>query len=178
VLVLETLEAALDRGAPILAELAGIGLSADAADPVQPTAHGPARAMRLAVEDAGFQLDQVDYINAHGTGTVANDSVETQAIRQVFGPRADRLPVTSGKSALGHAFGGSGGLELISCVKTLQEGLIPPTLNYLGPDPACDLDLVVGEARRCPVRLALSNSFAIGGLNAVLGVRAWETGLP
>lgn len=178
VVVLETLSSARDRGAPILAELVGIGMSADAADPVQPTAHGPARAMRLAVEDGGFSCDQVDYINAHGTGTAANDRVETQAIRALFGARADHLPVTSGKSALGHAFGGSGGLELISCVQTLREGLIPPTLNYLGPDPECNLDLVLGEARRCPVRLALSNSFAIGGLNAVLAVAAWHDGAP
>jgi len=170
VLVMETLASAQNRGAPILAELAGIGMSADAADPVQPTAHGPAMAMRMAVEDGGYALTDVDYINAHGTGTQANDRVETQAIKDLFGDHARNIAVSATKSHLGHAFGASGGLELISCVKTLQEGLIPATLNYLGPDPECELDLVHTHARQTPVNLALSNSFAIGGLNAVLAV--------
>jgi nodulation protein E len=170
IFVLETLEHARRRGATILAELAGVGASADAGDIVAPKAAGAARAMRAALADAGLDADQVDYINAHGTGTTANDATETRAIREVFATHADRLLVSSTKSMHGHALGASGALELVAVVGAVREGIVPPTANYLDPDPACDLDVVPNHAREREVKLALSNAFAFGGLNAVLAV--------
>lgn len=169
--VLETLEHAQARGATILAELAGVGMSADAGDIAAPSAVGAAAAMQQALHDAGMQPSEIDYINAHGTGTVANDCTETQAIHKVFGEHARRLAVTSTKPMHGHALGAAGALEMLAVVGALQHGIVPPTLHYLAPDPACDLDYVPHQARAMPVRAALSNSFAFGGLNAVVVAR-------
>lgn len=173
VFVLETLEHAQARGAVILAEFAGAGMSADAADIVMPDASGAARAMRAALAQGGLAAEDVDYINAHGTGTPANDATETRAIRAVFGSYADRLAVSSTKSMHGHALGGGGAIELVAAIGALRESVVPPTINYTGPDPECDLDVVPNTAQQRPVRAALSNSFAFGGLNAVLALRRW-----
>ncbi|GAB2569248.1 beta-ketoacyl-[acyl-carrier-protein] synthase family protein [Dyella jejuensis] len=169
--VLETLEGAQARGATILAELAGVGMSADAGDIAAPSDIGAAAAMRAALQDGGMHPEQIDYINAHGTGTVANDCTETRAIHHVFGEHARQLVVTSTKPMHGHALGAAGALEMLAVIGALREGIVPPTLNYLGPDPACDLDYAPHAARVMPVHAALSNSFAFGGLNAVLAVR-------
>ncbi|MGN2251953.1 beta-ketoacyl-[acyl-carrier-protein] synthase family protein [Frateuria sp. GZRe12] len=171
VFVLEAMEHAQARGAQPLAELAGVGMSADAGDIVAPDPAGAAAAMAQALDDAGLSPEDVDYINAHGTGTLANDPGETRAIRQVFGPHADRLAVSSTKSMHGHALGASGALELVAVLGALREGVVPPTANFSTPDPACDLDYVPNAAREMPVRAALSNSFAFGGLNAVLALK-------
>ena len=173
VFVLETLDHALARGATILAELAGVGMTADAADIVMPDASGAARAMRAALTHAGLALDEVDCINAHGTGTLANDATETRAIRALFGSHADALAVSSTKSMHGHALGAGGAIELVAVVGALREGVVPPTINYLGADAECDLNVVPNTAQQRPVRAALSNSFAFGGLNAVLALRRW-----
>ena len=173
VFVLETLDHAQARGAHVLAELAGVGMTADAADIVMPDASGAARAMRAALDHSGLALDEVDCINAHGTGTLANDATETRAIRALFGSHADALAVSSTKSMHGHALGAGGALELVAVIGALREGVVPPTINYLGPDPACDLNVVPNTAQTRPVRAALSNSFAFGGLNAVLALRRW-----
>ena len=173
VFVLETLEHAQARGAHILAEFVGAGMSADAADIVMPDASGAARAMRAALAQGGLAPEDVDYINAHGTGTPANDSTETRAVRALFGSHADRLAVSSTKSMHGHALGGGGAIELVAVIGALREGVVPPTINYLGLDPECDLDIVPNSAQQRPVRAALSNSFAFGGLNAVLALRRW-----
>ncbi len=173
VFVLETLEHAQARGAAILAEFVGAGMSADAADIVMPDASGAARAMRVALSQGGLASEDVDYINAHGTGTSANDATETRAIRALFGAHADRLAVSSTKSMHGHALGAGGAIELVAVIGALREGVVPPTINYLGPDPECDLNVVPNTAQQRPVRAALSNSFAFGGLNAVLALRRW-----
>jgi nodulation protein E len=168
VLVLEDLELARARGARVYAELVGAGMSADACDPVQPTVDGPARAMRAALRDARLAPEAIGHVNAHGTGTLANDRAESAALRSVFGGNTGRLAVSATKSLHGHAFGGAGGIEAIATVLALHCGLIPPTANYLGADPECDLDCVPGASRRLEVEHALSNSFAFGGLNAVV----------
>ena len=173
VFVLETLEHAQARGAAILAEFAGVGMTADAADIVMPDASGAARAMRVALAHAGLAPEDVDYINAHGTGTPANDGTETRAIRAVFGAHADALAVSATKSMHGHALGAGGAIELVAVLGALREGVVPPTINYLGPDPECDLNVVPNSAQQREVRAALSNSFAFGGLNAVLALRRW-----
>lgn len=172
VFVLESFDRARARGAPILAEIAGFGMSSDAGDLVQPSAEGAAAAIRMAIEDARLAPDDVDYINAHGTGTVANDPTETRAIRQVFGVHADRLAVSSTKSMHGHALGAAGAIELVATIKALGDQLAPPTANFLEPDPDCDLDYVPNTAREMEIEAAVSNSFAFGGLNAVLAVKA------
>ena len=171
IFVLESMEHAQARGASILAELAGSGMTADATDIVSPSADGAAAAMRQALDDAGLAPQDVDYVNAHGTGTLANDVTETRAIRLAFGAHADRLAVSSTKSMHGHALGASGALELVAVIGALRDGVVPPTANLDQPDPACDLDYVPNVARRMPVRAALSNSFAFGGLNAVLALK-------
>ena len=168
--VIESLEHARRRNAIILAELAGFGMGADATDIVAPSSDGAANAMRLALADAGLEPSEVGYINAHGTGTAANDPTETRAIRQVFGTHADRLAVTSTKAVHGHALGAAGALELIAALGALREGIVPPTANFLAADPECDLDYVPNIARRAQVNAVLSNSFAFGGLNAVLAL--------
>lgn len=174
VVVLERLEHALARNAPILAELAGYGMSADAGDLLSPNVEGPASAMRHCLADSGLSPEEIDYINAHGTGTKANDKTETQAIREVFGAHASGLSVSSTKSMHGHALGASGALEMIACVNAIREGLVPPTIGYNTPDPDCDLDVTPNHARRRPVRVAMSNAFAFGGMNAVVAVRRFE----
>src|SRR5437773_2171170 len=170
-LILEPLEAARARGARILAEIVGFGMSSDACHITQPSADGAARAMRAALCDAKLGPEQIGYINAHGTGTQANDLTETDAIRTVFGAHADRVPVSSTKSMHGHALGAAGALEALAAIVALRDGFLPPTVNYTVPDPACDLDVVPNPAREADIEYALSNSFAFGGLNAVLAFR-------
>lgn len=172
VLILERLEDARARGAKIYAELAGYGLSADAGDIVIPDQKGAERAISQALATAGMNPEDVTYVNAHGTGTVMNDKVETAAIKGVFGDHAGKLKVSSTKSLHGHALGAAGALEAVATIKAMDEGVIPPTANYQEPDPACDLDYVPNAAQEVPIKGALSNSLAFGGLNAVLAFRA------
>ncbi len=169
ILVLESWDRAQARGARIYAELAGCGMTADAHHITMPSSEGAARAMTLALKDAGLAPEQVGYINAHGTGTQANDSTETRAIRQVF---ATPPPTSSTKSLHGHALGAAGALEAAATALALHHGLLPPTANYTTPDPECDLDVIPHRARASRVSAALSNSFAFGGLNAVLAFRS------
>jgi nodulation protein E len=169
--VLEPLATAQARGATILAEIVGFGMSADAGDLTSPDEGGMTRAMLGALSDASLSPSDVDYVNAHGTGTLVNDIAETAALKRVFGDHAPKLAVSSTKSMVGHALGAAGALELLATVMALREGLVPPTMNWLGPDPACDLDVVPNEARTMPINIAISNSFAFGGLNAVLAVK-------
>jgi nodulation protein E len=166
--VLEPLEAARARGARIHAELVGFGMSADACHITQPSIEGAARAMRAALRGAGLAPEQIGYINAHGTATLVNDVTETAAIRQVFGAHADRLAISSTKSMHGHALGAAAALECLATAIALRDGLLPPTANFSEPDPGCDLDVIPNVARHQQVEYALSNSFAFGGLNAVL----------
>ena len=175
-LVLEEMEHAISRGAPILAEIVGYGVSSDAFHPVHPdeNGEGAARAMSWAINDAGLTPGDIDYINAHGTSTPVNDAIETMAIKRVFGDNAYQVPVSSTKSMIGHAMGGSGAVEAIAVVKTIQTGIIHPTINYQVPDPACDLDYVPNKARKSDVRMVLSNSFGFGGQNACLVIGKFE----
>jgi nodulation protein E len=168
VLVLEPVERARARGAKILGEMAGFGMSSDAHHITQPSALGAARAMRAALADGGLAPEAIGYVNAHGTGTLANDATETEAIRSVFGAHAQKLLVSSTKSMHGHALGAAGALEAVATLSALQCGLIPPTANFTAPDPACDLDVVPNIPRAAAIECAISNSFAFGGLNAVL----------
>jgi 3-oxoacyl-[acyl-carrier-protein] synthase II len=168
ILVLEALEPARARGAHIYAEVLGYGLSADAHHPTASSSEGPARAMQLALTDARLSPEAVDYVNAHGTSTQLNDQHETEAIKAVFGDHARRLAVSSIKSMTGHLVGAAGGVEAIATVLALHHGVLPPTINHTTPDPACDLDYVPNQARRVPIRVAMSNSFAFGGTNAIL----------
>ncbi len=173
VLVLETLESAQSRGATIHAEIIGYGTTCDAHHITSPTPGGigGAEAMRLALNDGGLDTDSVDYINAHGTSTPANDSNESAAIKKVFGARAKEIPVSSTKSMTGHLLGGSGGIEAVACVLALQHDVIPPTINYSNPDPDCDLDYVPNTARESNLNVVLSNSFGFGGHNVCLAFR-------
>ena len=168
VLVMETLEHAESRGAEILAEVTGYGVSSDAFHAVQPDEDGTgaARAIRWAIEDADLEPGDISYINAHGTSTPINDHVETMAIKLVFGDDAYRVPISSTKSMIGHALGGAGALEGVACVKSIEQGIIHPTINYEHPDPGCDLDYIPNEARETEVAHVLSNSFGFGGQNA------------
>lgn len=169
VFVLEERDHALDRGAVILAELAGFAMTADGEDMIQPSARGAARAMRRALEDAGMAPGDVGYVNAHGTGTRANDRAEAEALRAVFG--ADLPPVSSTKAMHGHLMGATGAVEVLACLLALRQGILPPTMGFLSPDPDCALDVVPNAPRRQEVTAVLSNSFAFGGLNAVLALR-------
>jgi len=171
IVVLESLAHAQQRGASIHALVSGIGMSADASHITDPSSEGAARAMRAALKDAALAPEDVSYINAHGTGTRQNDPSETTAIRQVFGDHADNLRVSSSKSMHGHALGAAGAIELITTVRSLQEGLIPPTANFTTAGEGCDLDYVPDKPILLDYQAALSNSFAFGGLNAVLAVR-------
>jgi len=171
VVVLETLDHARNRGANILAEIVGFGMSADSKDLTAPDANGMTRAIVAALADAALSPDTIDYVNAHGTGTTANDHAETVALHQSFGAHARRLAVSSTKSVVGHTLGAAGALELVAAIMAIRDGIVPPTMNYLGADPECDLDYVPNEARRMSVRAILNNSFAFGGLNAVLAAR-------
>jgi len=172
-MVLEPMDVAKARGAKIYAEICGFGMTADAHHLTQPTVQGPARAMRGALKEAGLAPQDVGYINAHGTGTSGNDPVESSAIRDVFGAHADKIGVSSTKSMHGHALGAAGALEAIATILALHHGILPPTANYNEPDPECDLDYIPNKARPLRVEAALSNSFAFGGLNAVIAFRAF-----
>lgn len=174
IIVLEELEHAQRRGATIYAEMAGFGMSSDASHITQPSVEGPARAVRMALQEAHVNPDEVDYINAHGTGTRLNDVTETQVIKEVFGEHARRVAISSTKSMHGHTMGATGAIELVATIMATQRGQIPPTANYTQPDPECDLDYVPNQAREKAVRVAVSNSFAFGGLNAVLLIRRFE----
>ena len=166
VFVLEEREAALARGAPILAEVIGFAMTSDAGDLVAPSQAGAEQAMRAALADAGISPETVGYINAHGTGTAANDRTEAAAIRAVFGTAPP--PVSSTKAMHGHAMGATGAIEVLACLLALQDGVLPPTIGFEAQDPDCDLDVVPNVARKAEVGVAVSNSFAFGGLNAVL----------
>jgi beta-ketoacyl-acyl-carrier-protein synthase II len=177
-LVLESLQHAKARQARIYAEFGGAASSSDAfhmAAP-DPDAAGPIRCMRWALQDAGLSSDAVDYINAHGTSTPLNDETETRAIKAVFGERAYQIPISSTKSMIGHAMGASGALEAIVCIKTINEGIIHPTINYENPDPTCDLDYVPNHSRSQQVDVTLSNSFGLGGQNACLILKRYQEG--
>ena len=176
ILILESLESARNRGADIIAELVGYGLSADAHHITAPDPEGAGahRAMEMALEDGRVPADQVRYVNAHGTSTPANDSSESQAIRRVLGSAADDAVVTSTKSMVGHILGGAGGVELAVSALACREGVVPPTINLETPDPDCDLDYAPDGAREMDVPVALSNSFGFGGHNVSLAVRRWE----
>lgn len=176
VFVLEAEDRARARGAPVLAEIAGFGMTADAGDIVLPSAEGAARAMRLALEDAGMAPGEVGYINAHGTATRANDRAEAAAIHAVFGAQAPAIAVSSTKSMHGHLIGAAGAVELLACLMALGEGVIAPTAGFRAADPDCALDVVPNRARRAEVAAALSNAFAFGGLNAVLALRRADGG--
>jgi nodulation protein E len=171
-MVLEPMESAKARGAKIYGEICGFGMTADAHHLTQPTVQGPARAMRGALREAGLAPESVGYINAHGTGTPGNDPVESSAIREVFGAHADKIGVSSTKSLHGHALGAAGALEAVATVLALYHGVLPPTANYNERDPECDLDYIPNQPRALQVEAALSNSFAFGGLNAVIAFRA------
>jgi 3-oxoacyl-[acyl-carrier-protein] synthase II len=170
VLVLESLEHALERGATILAEITGYGTTDDAYHISAPAENGAgaARCMRLALESSGLALSDISYINAHGTSTPLNDKSETAAIKSVFGELAYHIPVSSTKSMTGHMIGAAGAIEAIICVLALRDQIAPPTINYETPDPECDLDYVPNQARRTPMRHAMSNSFGFGGHNATV----------
>lgn len=172
VFVFEEYERAKERGADILAEVIGFAMSSDASDIVTPNKAGAARAIKGALEDAGISGDEVGYINAHGTGTTANDRTECAAVRDVFGAHADNLMMSSTKSMHGHLIGGTGAVEMLACVMALKDGIIAPTIGYEKPDPECDLDVVPNTAREAKVDVVLSNAFAFGGLNAVLALRS------
>jgi len=175
IMVLESLEHAIGRGANILAELAGFGSTSDAGHPVQPEESGvsAAAAMQMALNDAQVSLDQVDYINAHGTSTPLNDALETVAIKRLFGDLAHKIPISSTKSMIGHSLGAAGSLDAAACVKTITEAAIHPTVNYDVPDPECDLDYVPNQSRAADVQVALSNAFGFGGQNACLVFRKY-----
>ncbi|WP_420013896.1 beta-ketoacyl-[acyl-carrier-protein] synthase family protein [Tateyamaria sp.] len=171
IFVFEDYDHARARGAEILCEVAGFAMSSDATDIVMPSKNGAARAMAGALADARVNADQVGYINAHGTGTAANDKTECAAVADVFGPHADKLMISSTKSMHGHLIGGTGAVELLACIMALRDGVIAPTIGYEEPDPECALDVVPNEARDADVDVVLSNAFAFGGMNAVLALR-------
>jgi 3-oxoacyl-[acyl-carrier-protein] synthase II len=176
ILILEEYENARRRGAPMRAEILGYGTTADAfrVTDMHETGRGPIAAMQGALDDAGVRPQEIDYISAHGTGTEENDKIESLAIQTVFGDCAHKIPISSIKSMLGHLIAGAGAVELITCVLAIRDGIVPPTINYEHPDPNCPLDYVPNQARKGPVRAALSNSFGFGGQNDALIVRACE----
>lgn len=171
VFVFEDREHAQARGAEILAEVAGFSMTSDAADIVMPSKQGAARAISGAITDAGLNPDEIGYVNAHGTGTAANDKTECAAIADVFGHHADQLMMSSTKSMHGHLIGGTGAVELLACIMALRDGIIAPTIGFREADPECALDIVPNVAREASVNAVLSNAFAFGGLNAVLGLK-------
>ncbi|SMP31648.1 beta-ketoacyl-[acyl-carrier-protein] synthase family protein [Shimia sagamensis] len=171
VFVFEEMDHAKARGAEILAEVIGFAMTSDASDIVMPSRQGASRAIAGALQDAGVNREEVGYINAHGTGTAANDKTECSAVADVFGPHADTLMMSSTKSMHGHLIGGTGAVELLACIMALRDGVIAPTIGYEEPDPECALDVVPNEAREASVDVVLSNAFAFGGLNAVLALR-------
>jgi nodulation protein E len=171
VFILETEDSARERGHEPLCELAGYGTTSDAKDPVRPDLEGAASSIALALEDAEMAPQDIHYVNAHGTATHANDITEAEAILRVFGDYGRAVPVSSTKPIHGHALGASGGLELVVTIKALREQIAPPTINFLERDPKCPLDVVPNAARKHKIDAAMSNSFAFGGINAVLIVR-------
>ncbi|MNM63517.1 3-oxoacyl-[acyl-carrier-protein] synthase 2 [compost metagenome] len=174
VLILESLEHALKRGAKIYGEIIGYGLSGDAHHMTEPDPNGPERCMKMAIRDAGIAPEEVDYINAHGTSTPVGDRSETIAIKRALGDHAYKVAISSTKSMTGHLLGAAGGVEGVICGLTLGHGVIPPTINLEHPDPECDLDYVPNEARRADVRVAMSNSFGFGGHNATIIMKKYE----
>ena len=168
ILVLEEYEHAKERGAPIFAELMGFGMTADAADMVNPSIDGASTAMQMALDDAKLAASEIDYVNAHGTATMVNDVNETSAIKRVFGSSANKLSISSTKSMHGHCLGAGGGIEAVAALKAMEEGFVPATLGLNDPDPECDLDYTPNVGKKRAVTYAMSNSFAFGGLNAVL----------
>jgi nodulation protein E len=170
-LTIESLDHALARGAKPIAEIVGFGMSSDAHHITQPSAEGAAKAIRLALNDAGISPEQVGYVNAHGTGTTVNDVTETRALHMAFGSHASKLAISSTKAMHGHTLGAAGALESTAAIMALAHGFAPPTIHYNEPDPECDLDYVPNCARKCDFEYAISNSFAFGGLNAVLAFR-------
>ncbi len=176
ILVLETLETALERGAHIYGEIVGYGATGDAYHITAPAEHGEgaARAMQHALDDAGINPNEIDYINAHGTSTALNDKYETEAIKTVLGDHAQNVSISSTKSMMGHLLGAAGGVEAIISVKSIEDGIIPPTINYENPDPDCDLDYVPNEARKQDVNVVVSNSFGFGGHNVALVFKKYE----
>lgn len=173
-LILEPLESALKRNAKIYAEVVGFGMSSDASHITKPSQKGPEKAMQLALKDAEINPEAIDYINAHGTGTLANDPMETAAIKKVFGGHAKKLAVSSTKSLHGHILGGTSAVEAVITTLALKNQILPPTGNFVEADPECDLDVVPNQSRSGVMHYAMSNSFAFGGLNAVLVFRKWE----
>jgi 3-oxoacyl-[acyl-carrier-protein] synthase II len=176
VLVMETLEHALKRGANIIAEVVGYGMTGDAYHLTSPAPEGEGakRSMMMAMRDAGLKPEDIDYINAHGTSTDLNDKFETMAIKSAFGEHAYKLAISSNKSMIGHLLGAAGGVEAVATALTLKHQIIPPTINYEHPDPECDLDYVPNEARKAVVRAALSNSLGFGGHNATIALKRYE----
>lgn len=176
ILVLEALDTALERGAPILCELAGYGATADAyhITSPDPEGHGAALAMTLAMQEAGLEPESIGYINAHGTGTPLNDKFETLAIKHALGEQANRVAISSTKSMTGHLLGAAGAVEAIYTALALRDSMLPPTIGLEQPDPECDLDYIPGKARRAPIRAALSNSLGFGGHNGTLCLKKWE----
>ena len=172
IFVFEEYEHAKARGADVLAEVVGFAMTSDAADIVMPSKQGAARTMKNALQDAGIAGEKINYINAHGTGTTANDKTECAAVADVFGTHADNLMMSSTKSMHGHCIGGTGAIELLACIMALRDGVVAPTINYDEPDPECALDVVPNEARRAKVDVAMSNAFAFGGMNACLILKA------
>ncbi len=170
----EQLDKAKKRGANIYAEVVGHGLSADAMDITLPDERGAARAISGALKDAGLNPDEVSYVNAHGTGTAANDTTETRALKEVFGVHAGKLAISSTKSMIGHALGGAGAIELAAVVLGMRDNIAPPTANFIEPDPDCDLDYLPNQAREMQIDAAISNSFAFGGLNAVMALKRFS----
>jgi 3-oxoacyl-(acyl-carrier-protein) synthase len=174
ILVLETLEHAQQRGAPILTELAGAGWTFDAFNETAPDPDQEAIAMKMALKDAGISREEVDYVNAHGTSTKFNDATETKALKQLFGERAYEVPISSNKSMIGHLACAAGAAEAVAAVMTVKEGTIPPTINYETPDPECDLDYVPNVARQQTVDVCLSNSFGMGGQNCCIVIKRFS----
>ncbi len=174
VLFLELLEKAIERGADILGEIIGFGMTSDASHITKPDQQGAERAMNMALEDGGIDKAAIDYINAHGTGTLVNDSMEVAAIRNVFGEYADSLSISSTKSLHGHALGATSSFEAIATIMALKEGILPPTANFEEKDADCNMDVVPNQSRKKDIQYALSNAFAFGGLNAVLAFKKWE----
>lgn len=174
ILVLESLDSALKRKANIYAEILGYGLSCDAYHMTQPSEEGISKCMTKAMDEAKISIDDVDYISAHGTGTLQNDKTETAAIKKVFGKKYKKIPVSSIKSMLGHTMGAAAAIEAVACCLALKEGILPPTINYETPDPECDIDCIPNKARKQKVNIVLNNAYAFGGNNACLVIKKYE----
>lgn len=173
-LVLESLDAAKKRGANILGEIVGFGMTSDASHITKPDQKGAEQAMKMALNDAAVNTDQIGYINAHGTGTLVNDTMEVAAVKNVFGDHANHLSISSTKSLHGHALGATSSFEAIATIMALKNGILPPTANFVEKDETCDIDIVPNASKEKNIQYALSNAFAFGGLNAVLAFKKWE----